>query len=101
MSPIDSHPPDTRAATAAVAPARACAHRVLRRVFEGGAYAERALLLEAAELSGRDRALAMRLAFGAIQRAGTTDHLIEELAGRPAARLDGPVVASLRLGLYE
>jgi 16S rRNA (cytosine967-C5)-methyltransferase len=70
-------------------------------VFEGGAYAEKALLTEAAGLSDRDRALAMRLSYGAIQRAGTTDHLIEQLAGRSAARLDGPVLSSLRLGLYE
>ena len=33
----------TSQAPTAVAPARACAHRVLRRVFEDGAYAEKAL----------------------------------------------------------
>ncbi len=83
------------------APARVCAHRVLLRVFEHGAYAEKALLAEARELSDRDRALAQRLAYGAVQRAGTSDHLIGQLAGRPPSRLDGPVRASLRLGLYE
>ena len=91
----------TTEVTSTVAPARACAHRVLRRVFEGGAYAEKALLVEASGLADRDRALAMRLSYGAIQRAGTSDHLIEILAGRPPARLDRPVLASLRLGLYE
>jgi 16S rRNA (cytosine967-C5)-methyltransferase len=85
----------------AIAPARACAHRVLRRVFEDGAYAEKALQAEAGELDGRDRALAMRLAYGAIQRAGTTDHLIERLAGRPSSRVEARLLASLRLGLYE
>jgi 16S rRNA (cytosine967-C5)-methyltransferase len=84
-----------------IAPARVCAHRVLRRVFEGGAYAEKALISEARELDTRDRGLAMRLAFGAVQRAGTLDHLIGTLAGRPAERLDAQVLASLRLGLYE
>ncbi len=88
-------------APTAVAPARACAHRVLRRVFEDGAYAEKALQAEAGELDARDRALAMRLAYGSIQRAGTTDHLIEALAGRPSSRIDPPLLASLRLGLYE
>jgi 16S rRNA (cytosine967-C5)-methyltransferase len=88
-------------ATTTIAPARACAHRVLRRVFEQGAYADKALLAETAALADRDRALATRLAYGAVQRAGTSDHLIEALSGRPPARLDGPVVASLRLGLYE
>lgn len=83
------------------AEARVCAFAVLRRVFERGAYADRALQSEARELDARDRALAMRLAYGAVQRRGTLDHLIERLAGRPVARLDPPVLAALRLGLYE
>jgi 16S rRNA (cytosine967-C5)-methyltransferase len=86
---------------ATVAPARRCAYTVLRRVFERGAYADRALQSEAAELDPRDRALAMRLAYGAVQRTGTLDHLIERLAERPPRRLDPPVLAALRLGLYE
>src|SRR5437868_11395899 len=87
----------------AIAPARSCAYAVLRRVFEHGAYADLALRAEAdsARLDARDRALAMRLAFGAVQRKGTLDHLICRLAERPAARLDPPVLAALRLGLYE
>ena len=89
------------AAETAVAPARACAYRVLRRVFEDGAYAEKALQTESAGLDARDRGLAMRLSYGAIQRAGTTDKLIARLAGRPSARIDAPLLASLRLGLYE
>jgi 16S rRNA (cytosine967-C5)-methyltransferase len=87
--------------TATIAPARRCAYTVLRRVFEQGAYADRALTAEAAELEPRDRALAMRLAYGAVQRKGTLDHLIEQLAERPAAELDPPLLAVLRLGLYE
>ncbi len=83
------------------APARRCAYNALRRVFEQGAYTDRAFQGEARNLDGRDRALAMRLAYGAIQRRGTLDHLIERLAGRPTDRLDGPVLAALRLGLYE
>jgi 16S rRNA (cytosine967-C5)-methyltransferase len=74
---------------------------VLRRVFAQGAYADRALQAEAVELDARDRALAMRLAYGAIQRRATLDHVIERLAGRPLAKLDAPVLAALRLGLYE
>ncbi len=84
-----------------VAPARRCAYTVLRRVFEQGAYADRALHGEAAGLDPRDRALAMRLAYGAVQRKGTLDHLIELLADRPVSALDPPVLAALRLGLYE
>jgi 16S rRNA (cytosine967-C5)-methyltransferase len=87
----------------AIAPARSCAYAVLRRVFEQGAYADLALRAESdsARLDARDRALAMRLAFGAVQRKGTIDHLIGRLAERPATRLDPPVLAALRLGLYE
>jgi 16S rRNA (cytosine967-C5)-methyltransferase len=84
-----------------LAPARACAYTVLRRVFERGAYADEALQAESKRLDPRDRALAMRLAYGAVQRRGTLDHLIETLAGRPATKLDPPVLAALRLGLYE
>ncbi|MCW3028212.1 MAG: sun protein [Solirubrobacterales bacterium] len=83
------------------APARRCAFAVLRRVFERGAYADQALQAECAEQDPRDRALAMRLAYGAVQRKATLDYLIERLAERPAERLDPPVLAALRLGLYE
>ena len=55
---------------------------------------------EAAELDPRDRALAMRLAYGAVQRAGTLDHLIERLpsARRPArpAAARGAAARALR-----
>ena len=52
-------------------------------------------------LGGRERAQAQRLAYGAVQRRGTTDAAID---GSPSARrgmLDPPVLAGLRLGLYE
>ncbi|MGN6373809.1 MAG: 16S rRNA (cytosine(967)-C(5))-methyltransferase RsmB [Solirubrobacteraceae bacterium] len=81
--------------------ARVCADAVVRRVFEQCAYADQALQSEARDLDARDRALAMRLAYGAIQRRATLDHLIERLAERPLARLDPAVLAALRLGLYE
>jgi 16S rRNA (cytosine967-C5)-methyltransferase len=95
MPDVPSPPTNT------IAPARLCAYAVLRRVFERGAYADRALNAEAAQLDPRDRALAMRLAYGAVQRRGTLDHLIEQLAERPAAELDPPLLAALWLGLYE
>ena len=78
-----------------------CAYAVLRRVFEQGAYADRALHGRGRELDARDRALAMRLAYGTIQRRLTLDHIIARLADRPAERLDARVLAALRLGLYE
>jgi 16S rRNA (cytosine967-C5)-methyltransferase len=92
--------PRARTAVAA-APARRCAYTVLRRVFEQGAYADEALHAESREIDPRDRALAMRLAYGAVQRRATLDHLIVRLADRPVERLDAPILAALRLGLYE
>jgi 16S rRNA (cytosine967-C5)-methyltransferase len=43
----------------------------------------------------------MRLAYGAVQRRATLDHIAERLSDRPPGRLDPPVLAALRLGLYE
>jgi 16S rRNA (cytosine967-C5)-methyltransferase len=84
-----------------VSPARACALRVVRRVFEEGAYADRAFTAEAAALQPRDRALAMALAYGTVQRRATLDHVAAKLTDRPLNRLDPPVLAALRLGLFE
>lgn len=81
--------------------ARVCAHAVVRRVFKQGAYADQALQSEARDLDSRDRALAMRLAYGAVQRRATLDFLIERLSGRPLGRLDPTVLTALRVGLYE
>jgi len=85
------------------ASARACALAVVRRVFEEDAWADRALHGEARRrrLDRRDRALATRLAYGTVQRKATLDALAEELARRPVERLDPPVRAALRLGLYQ
>lgn len=75
----------------------------MRRVFEQGAYADRAFRAQADryELSGRDRAFAMRLSYGTIQRKATLDWVIERLTGRSVKRLDPPLLAALRLGLYQ
>ena len=87
--------------SAAVSPARAAAFAVLLRVFEDDAYADRALRRAASDLDERDRALAQRLAYGAVQRVRTLDHAIEVLGRRRVARLDAPVRAALRLGAYQ
>ena len=84
-----------------VAPARRVAYRVIRRVFERGAYADRALHAETRTLDRRDRALAMQLAYGTIQRRRTLDDLIDRLSDRAAGRLDPPIRAALELGLYQ
>ena len=54
--------------------------------------------------SGSTRAtsrLATRLAYGAVQRRATLDHVIETLAGRPLDRLEPAVLAALRLGIFQ
>jgi 16S rRNA (cytosine967-C5)-methyltransferase len=84
-----------------VSPARVCAFAVIRRVFEQAAYADRAFTAEAAELEPRDRALAMALAYGTVQRRATLDHVAARLSSRPLGELDPPVLAALRLGLFQ
>jgi len=84
-----------------ISPARACAFAVVRRVFEQGAYADRALHAEAAALDARDRALAMTLSYGTIQRRATLDHVASAFSSRPVAKLDPLVLAAVRLGLFQ
>jgi 16S rRNA (cytosine967-C5)-methyltransferase len=86
-----------------ISPARALAFETIRATFEREAHSERFFreVADASGLSGRDRAQAQRLAFGAVQRRGTADAAIEHLAERSPRLLDPPVIAALRLGLYE
>src|SRR5829696_6618872 len=84
-----------------VTPSRAAAYAAVRRTFEDGAYTDRALLAEAEGLEPRDRALATRLAYGTVQRRATLDHVIGALADRPADKVDAPLLAALRLGVFQ
>jgi 16S rRNA (cytosine967-C5)-methyltransferase len=86
---------------AGVSPARRCAYAVVRRVFEQGAYADRAFHAEARDLNGRDRAFAMALAYGTVQRRATLDHVAQGLSGRATTKLEPAVLAALRLGLMQ
>jgi len=83
------------------APARRVAFQVVRRVFEDDAYADRAFAAASVELDGRDRALAQRIAYGAVQRMRTIDHGIDTLGKRPTRKLDPAVLAALRVAGYE
>jgi 16S rRNA (cytosine967-C5)-methyltransferase len=86
-----------------ISAARALAFEVVRATFEDDAFTERAFRqrADAQGLAGRERAQAQRLTYGAVQRRGTSDAAIARLSERSPARLDPPVLASLRLGLYE
>ena len=82
--------------------ARTLALRVLTRVFDEGAYADRAFSGEAdkARVDARERALAMHLAFGSVQRRRTLDAALEEIAGRPVQRLERRLAHVLQLGVF-
>ena len=78
--------------------ARQAAFRVVRRVLEQGAYADRALQAEGAGLDTRDRAFAQQLAYGTVQRRNTLDHVIDAFVEREAP---DEARAALQLGLYQ
>jgi 16S rRNA (cytosine967-C5)-methyltransferase len=83
--------------------ARRVAYEVVRRTFEEGAYADRAFPGEAdrAALDARDRRLAMRLAYGTVQRVRTLDHAVRTLASRPPEGLQPTLRAAIRVGAYQ
>jgi 16S rRNA (cytosine967-C5)-methyltransferase len=86
-----------------IAPPRLLAFETLRATFERDEHTERAFR-EAADrqgLAGRERGQAQRLAFGAVQRRGTLDAALEGLVDRPLRRVDPPLLAALRIGMYE
>ena len=86
-----------------VTPARRIAFAVVRRTFEQDAFTDRLFraLADEAALAGRERAQAQRLAYGSVQRRGTTDAVVKRLSARAAEDLDAAVAAALRLGAYE
>jgi len=82
---------------------RRVAYEVLRRTFEQDAWTDRVLpaASERHHLDSRERSQAQRLAYGAVQRRRTEDRLIEEVSERRPNEIDPPLVAALRLGIYE
>ena len=86
-----------------IAPARQLAFETIRATFEREAHTELAFrqAADAAKLDGRERAQAQRLSYGAVQRRGTLDAALERLVDRPLREIDPPVLAALRLGVYE
>jgi 16S rRNA (cytosine967-C5)-methyltransferase len=86
-----------------VTDARTVALRVLRRVDEGSAYADRALDAEAtrARLDARERGLASHLALGTIAWQRLLDHVVLAVADREPARLDPVSRAVVRLGAFQ
>jgi len=88
---------------ATVSQARQCAYRVVRRVSDGEAFADRAFRGEADRLglAGRDRAFAQQLAYGTVQRTGTLDYVLTAVSSRPVESIDPALRDILRLGVYQ
>jgi 16S rRNA (cytosine967-C5)-methyltransferase len=86
-----------------VTPERETAFAVLRRTFEGDEYTELAFREEAASrgVEGRVRAKAQMLAYGAVQRRGTSDAIVGGYSKKPGQRPVPEAMAALRLGLFE
>jgi 16S rRNA (cytosine967-C5)-methyltransferase len=86
-----------------ISPARLLAFETIRATFEQDAHTERAFrrAADVRRIGGRERAQAQRLAYGAVQRRGTIDAALSRLVDRSLRDLDPPVLAALRLGMYE
>jgi len=86
-----------------VADARSVAHEVLVRVDTTQAFADVLLAdrLAHSRLRPVDQALATTLVYGTLAWQGRLDHDLAGLVRTPLARLDPPVRAALRLGLYQ
>jgi 16S rRNA (cytosine967-C5)-methyltransferase len=85
-----------------IAPARAQAYEILRRVSEGRATLPGAIATGRARLKDeRDRALAAEIAAGVQRWRAALDHLIVQFSGRPITGLDPEIVEILRLSAYQ
>ncbi|HEU5258313.1 MAG TPA: transcription antitermination factor NusB, partial [Vicinamibacterales bacterium] len=84
------------------APARTAAYHAVRAVSSGRADLPSALHVSRGHLSDeRDRSLAAEIVTGTFRWQRSLDHLIEHFARRRVAKLDGEILAILRLSLYQ
>lgn len=83
--------------------ARDAAVRALLTVQEQGGYSNIVLdeLLQAADLSAQDRALASRLLYGVVERRLTLDYLLNQTASTPVKMMTPAVREILRVGVYQ
>ena len=83
--------------------AREAAMLALNACQRQGGWSDGALKkqLSAAELSGRDAALATQLCFGALQNQMLLDFYLAKFSNIPLKRMEGKVVQTLRLGAYQ
>lgn len=83
--------------------AREAAMLALNACQRQGGWSDGALKkqLAAAELSGRDAALATQLCFGVLQNQMLLDFYLSKFSNIPLKRMEGKVVQTLRLGAYQ
>src|SRR5271169_4051118 len=91
-----------RAALARTSPARAVAFEILLRVEREDSYAVELLHSErSAKLSSRDDGLATELVMGVLRWQSLLDQRLAAASSQKIERLDGEVLAALRLGVYQ
>jgi len=83
-----------------MSPARALAFEILVATEHNG-YAADLLAARAAPLSSRDAGLASEIVFGVLRYRAQLDYLVTHYSGKPAERLDAPVLVALRMGIYQ
>jgi 16S rRNA (cytosine967-C5)-methyltransferase len=84
------------------APARTAAFHALRAIAAQREDLPSALARARTHLSDeRDRALAAEIVHGALRWQRSVDHLVEQFARRPLAKIDADVLIILRLSLYQ
>src|ERR1700677_4093955 len=83
-----------------MSPARIVAFEILLAVERGG-YASDLLAARTTDLASRDAGLASEIVFGVLRYQAQLDYLIEHYSGKPVPRLDQPVRAALRMGIYQ
>ncbi len=85
-----------------IAPARLAAYTILRTLASGRSDLATATAQARASLSDeRDRALASEIASGVQRWQLTLDHVIAQVAKRPAAKMDPEVLEVLRIATYQ
>ncbi|MBZ5665954.1 MAG: 16S rRNA (cytosine(967)-C(5))-methyltransferase RsmB [Acidobacteriia bacterium] len=86
----------------AVSPARAVAFEILLRVERENSYAAELLHSDSfAKVSSRDHGLATELVMGVLRWQSLLDQRIAGASSQKLERLDGEVLAALRLGVYQ
>ena len=86
----------------AVSPARAAAFEILLRVEREESYAAELLhSARLAKLSSRDHGLATELVMGVLRWQSLLDQRLAGASSQKIERLDGEVLAALRLGVYQ